>query len=132
MLPLNHSINNLNLPSIMKKKLFYLLTFCMLISACSKDDDKDQDKFTENDLIGNWEAHWDMPPVYIEEISKKGDDIVMWNEKDGEYIITIDKDGEVRYYDFRDESGFIGQMNDSKDKITGHYDDEELYYIKIK
>lgn len=118
----------------MKKQLFILGTLLLIVfaSSCNKDDFKDQDKFTENDLIGNWEAHWGMPPVYIEEISKKGDHIVMWNEKDGECIITIDKDGEVRFYDSIDRSSFVGQMNDAKDRIEGHYDDEELYLLKIK
>jgi len=118
----------------MKKQLLLLGTLLLLVvaSSCSKDNDdsKDQDKFTENDLIGNWEAHWDMPPVYIEEIKKKGDHIVMWNEKDGEYIITIDKDGEVRYSDSK--SQFTGQMNHAKDRIEGYYNDEELYYLKVK
>lgn len=116
----------------MKRQLLILGTLLLLIfaSSCDKDDSKDQDKFTENDLIGNWEAHWDMPPVYIEEISKNGDHIVIWNEKDGESIITIDEDGEVRYSDSK--SGFIGQMNDAKDKIEGHYNNEELYYLKVK
>jgi hypothetical protein len=116
----------------MKKQLFILGTLLLLVftSSCDKDDSKDQNKFIENDLIGNWEAHWDMPPVYTEKITKKGDHIVMWNEKDGENIITIDKDGEVRFYDSK--SSFVGQMNDAKDRIEGHYDDEELYFLKIK
>lgn len=110
-------------------KITYILIFATLFISCQKD--KEQDKFVSQDLIGDWEAHWDMPPVYVVNVYREGDKIYLeFKSKSEKSEISIDSEGNVRSgYDTKET--FRGKMNEAKDRMSGYYNNEELYYIKL-